>query len=276
MPFMKRFLIILGAIVSVAVLGLGWGYLRHVRNFPGRCDTLTLDGDINSQSFIDSRDCLVRSEAAKKTFVVKESGGNDGKAALALGILIHRHQWDVEVVGVCASACANFIFPAGKTKYLHQNALLLFHGGPYQENMMQMAEEFDQRSKTGGTPVEAVTLGQKNKEGTLIFTPGISIEDQEVQEFLSITNYSSAVDFVSKMRTASDQFYQELGVNPVISTYGQIGSYEPTYQSYKYGGFTYRLDSLRRLGIANIELADGEWRPEGNPAYQDVYEVTYP
>jgi len=62
----------------------------------------------------------------------------------------------------------------------------------------------------------------------------------------------------------------------VLSTYGQVGAYEPTYKSYKYGGFIYRLDSLRRLGMRNVELKDGEWHPERNPAYQDVYEVTYP
>ena len=38
----------------------------------------------------------------------------------------------------------------------------------------------------------------------------------------------------------------------------------------------FRLDSLRRLGIGNIELTDGKWNPERNPVFQDVYEVTYP
>ena len=36
------------------------------------------------------------------------------------------------------------------------------------------------------------------------------------------------------------------------------------------------LDSLRRFGIGNIELKEGEWHPERNPAYPEVYEVTYP
>lgn len=141
---------------------------------------------------------------------------------------------------------------------------------------MEMAEKFDQGSTTNGAPVESVTLGQENKEGTLSFTPNKSKAYQEVLEFLSMTNISTAVDLVGKMRSASDQFYQELGVNPLLSTYGQVGAYEPAYKSYKYGGFIYRLDSLRRLGIGNIELKEGEWHPERNPAYQDVYEVAYP
>jgi len=35
-------------------------------------------------------------------------------------------------------------------------------------------------------------------------------------------------------------------------------------------------DSLGRLGIGNIELKGGEWRPERRRAYPDVYEVTHP
>jgi len=267
---------ILAALVSVAILSLGSMYVLYLRDEAVRCDTITLTGWITSEMFVEVRDCLVRSTAAKKTFVVREAGGGDGLAALAFGILIHRHNWDVEVTDLCASSCANFIFPAGKTKYLNHDSMLLFHGGPYQANFLEMAEKFDQESTMNGAPVDLVILGQENKEGTIRFNPNLSKADHEVREFLSMTDVSTAVELVNKIRSASDQFYQELGVNPLLPTYGQIGDYEPTYKSYKYGGFIYRLDSLRRFGMGNIELKEGEWHPERNPAYQDVYEVTYP
>src|SRR5881394_4155592 len=127
-------------------------YVLHRRDFAVRCDTLTLTGMINSDTFLESRDCLIRSKAPKKTFVVKESGGGDGPAALALGILIHRHHWDVEVVGLCASSCANFIFPAGQTKYLNSHSMLLFHGGPHQKNMLDMTEKLGQELAANGAP----------------------------------------------------------------------------------------------------------------------------
>ncbi len=272
----KKYLKILAAVVSVAVLWLGYSYVRFLQDKDLSCDTVTLVDEMTAETFVEIRGCLARSVAAKKTFVVEQSGGGDGLAAMAIGILIHRHNWHVEVVNLCASACANFIFPAGKTKYLHRHSMLLVHGGPYQANFMEMAEKFDQGSATNGMPVESVTLGQKDKEGTIRFTPDKSKAHQEVLEFLSITDSSNAVDMVGKMRSASDRFYQELGVNPLLPTYGQIGAYEANYNSYKYGGFIYRLDSLRRLGIANIELKDGAWHPERHPDYQDVYEVTYP
>ena len=139
-----------------------------------------------------------------------------------------------------------------------------------------MAEKLDQGLAMNGAPAESVTLGQANKEGYFSSTPNKSNAHQEVLEFLSMTNVPTAVELLGKLRSASDQFYQELGINPLLSSYGQIGDYEPLYKSYKYGGFIYRLDSLRRLGMSNIELKEGEWHPERNPAYQEVYEVTYP
>ena len=271
----KTTLKILAALVSVAILGLISSYVLYLRDEAVRCDTITLTGDINSDSFIEARDCLVRSQAAKKTFVVKASGGGDAFAALAIGILIHRHHWDVEVVDVCASACANWIFPAGKTKYLNRNSMLLFHGGPHQANILEMAGKLEHILATNGAAVAAVELGQKNKEGAVAFT-NKSAAAEEVLEFLSLNDDSPAVEKWGQFTNESDRFYRELGINPLLPEYGQSGAYEPTYKSYKYGGFIYRLDSLRRLGIGNIELKEGEWHPERHPDYQDVYEVTYP
>ena len=272
----KTTLKILAALVSVAILGFICSYVLYLRDATVRCDTLTLTGDINADSFIEARDCLVRSQAAKKTFVVKASGGGDGFAALAIGILIHRHHWDVEVVDLCASSCANWIFPAGKTKYLNRHSMLLFHGGPHQANIPEMADKLDHLLAAKGTAVTSVELGQKNQEGALTFTANKSAAAEEVLEFLALNNDSPAVEKWRQFTNASDRFYQQLGINPLLPEYGQTGSYEPTYKSYKYGGFIYRLDSLRRLGVGHIELQEGEWQPERHPDYRHVYEVTYP
>lgn len=273
---MKKYLKILVAVVSVAVLWLGYRFVFHPEEKLVSFETLTISGgDISSQAFIDLRDRLVQSTAEKKTFVVKDSTGGDGFAALAIGILLHRHNWDVEIVDLCASSCAIFIFPAGKTKYLNRHSMLLFHGGPHQENMLEMIEKGRQELAKNGAPVDSVTYGHEGKEGYVRFTANTSPAEQEVLDFLSI-KASTLPDKLVAIRHASDQFYQELGINPLLGTYGQIGDYETVYKSYKHGGFIYRLDSLRRLGIANIELKDGEWHPERHPDYKYVYEVTYP
>jgi ATP-dependent protease ClpP protease subunit len=261
-------------LASIIVLGFGFMSVHHA-SAGSACDTLTLTGDITPEIFLSAKACLVQSSAKKKTFVVTNSGGGSWESALALGILIHRHGWDVEVVDICASSCANFIFPAGKVKYLHSNALLLFHGGPHQHNILAQAIEADQAAVANAEPVVAKDPGHARMEGHA------SVDDKgpqrlQVLEFLSITNVTSAVDLVTRLRNVSDQFYDELGINKLLPTYGQIGKYEPIYNSYKHGGFIYRLDSLRRLGIGNIEVKGGEWHPERHRDYPDVYEVTYP
>ncbi|MBC8112872.1 MAG: hypothetical protein H7062_00690, partial [Candidatus Saccharimonas sp.] len=139
---MKTYLKILAAVVSVAVLWLGYRYVLNPPDEGYDYETLTLSGgEMTAETFVEVRDRIVRSAADKKTFVVKESPGGNGFAALAIGILLHRHNWDVEVVGVCSSSCANWIFPAGKTKYLNSQSMLLFHGGPHQANSLEMANE---------------------------------------------------------------------------------------------------------------------------------------
>lgn len=270
---MRPYLKISCALASIAIIGL-WFMSGHFAKSGAPCDTITLTGMITPDTFLAVQDCLVRSSANNKTFIVTESGGGDWESALALGILIHRHGWNVEVVDLCASSCANFIFPAGKAKYLHGNALLLFHGGPHQHNILAKAVEVE-TSAINGMPAEAKDPGHTRMEGQ------VTIDDKgaqrlQVREFLSVRDVSDAADLVTKLRDASDRFYEELGVNLLLPTYGQIGKYEPIYKSYKYGGFMYRLDSLHRLGVRNIGLKGGEWRPEHNREYQDVYEVAYP
>lgn len=274
---MKTYLKIVAALVSVGLLWLGYRYVLSPRDEGYDYETLTIDGgELTSETFVQVRDRLVRSAADKKTFIVKESSGGDGYTALAIGILIHRHNWDVEVVGVCASSCANWIFPAGKTKYLNIQSLLLFHGGPHQANSLENVSKLEQTFAANGAPAGPVQLGQENKEGVVRWKPNRTAADDEVLEFLSINKDLPFVEKVKEFRNASDRFYKELGINPMLPEYGQIGAYEPLYKSYKYGGFIYRLDSLRRLGIGNIELKTGEWRPERHPDYPDVYEVTFP
>lgn len=55
--------------------------------------------------------------------------GGDARNAMAIGDYIYKHGLSVDVRSACASACANYIFPAGKKKYLSNDSYLLWHGG---------------------------------------------------------------------------------------------------------------------------------------------------
>ncbi len=273
---MKTSLKILAALGLIAILSLGW---RHYSSPPPKelatYYKLEITGEITPETFIKAREHLVGAAADLKLVVIN-SGGGDGMSALAIGKLMHQHGWDVEVGDSCISSCAIFIFPAGKKKYLNENSLLMFHGGPYQENMMEMVSNFDQEIAKNGVPSDEVVLGQQDKEGTFRFVPGGPPGLDAVLDFLSMKRDSTAVERLREFRNVSDRFYQELGVNPLLAIHGQIGIYEPLYKSYEHDGFIYRLDSMQRLGVSNIELKNGEWHPERHPDYKMAYEVTYP
>jgi hypothetical protein len=261
------------ALAAVAILGL-WFATRHAESPDVVCDTLTLTGDISPKIFFDAKDCLERSAAKEKTFVVATSDGGDWESALALGILIHRHGWNVEVVDLCASSCANFIFPAGHKKYLHADSLLLYHGGPHQKNMLEKLQAAERAYMANPSAVREPDPHDR-MEG------GVRIDDQgplrlKVREWLEVKDVSNTEDLFAKLVAASDRFYEELGVNVQLPHYGQIGRYEARYKAYELGGFIYPLDSLARLGVGNIEVKDAPWHPERNAVYHDVYEVTYP
>lgn len=274
---MRAVLKLVAALTVAAVVGLGATHFFSPREAPVVCDTLTLPPLISAQTFIEARDCLVRSTAAKKIVLIRNGLGGDGLSAIAIGTLIHRHGWDVEVTDLCASSCANYIFPAGKTKYLDHDSLLVFHGGFHQASLLEWAQELDRSAATHGAPVTSLAFGEEGKEGVLRFNPEVSPAADEVRAFLSMENRGATYEEeLGRLRAASDRFYRELDVNPLLPEFGQTGVHEPAYKSKKFGGFLYRLDSLHRLGVRDIELKNAEWRPERNPEFSNVYEVVFP
>jgi hypothetical protein len=65
----------------------------------------------------------------KKVFVARSMGGS-GIAAARVGLHLVDQQIDVAVFDVCFSACANWVFPAGRRKYVADGTVLAWHGAP--------------------------------------------------------------------------------------------------------------------------------------------------
>jgi len=90
-----------------------------------RNGTLFFDGKISEGSAKALHRQLEMRRVEKVSF---NSIGGDIQEAMAMGRDIHKRKLDVEVRNACAAACANYIFPAGKGKFLSQNAYLLWRG----------------------------------------------------------------------------------------------------------------------------------------------------
>ena len=84
------------------------------------------DGKITDTSY--SEFLKITKSSPVNTVSVNSIGG-DARNAMAIGDYIYKNGLSVDVRSVCASACANYIFPAGKKKYLGNDSYLLWHGG---------------------------------------------------------------------------------------------------------------------------------------------------
>lgn len=87
--------------------------------------TLFFDGSITRES-----ENIVSNLLGDKnvTTISINSMGGDIDSALDIATIIHAKKLNIIVRTVCASACANYLFPAGQNKYIGNDSYLLWHG----------------------------------------------------------------------------------------------------------------------------------------------------
>lgn len=60
--------------------------------------------------------------------------GGEINIGMDLGEWVYDHGLDVEIKNIAFSSAANYVFPAGKNKYLHKDSMVGWHGGATQEH----------------------------------------------------------------------------------------------------------------------------------------------
>lgn len=98
-------------------------------SFHPELSVVCINGELGFDTSVALK-ALVRNHAGQIKFVVITSPGGYLTPALDMADIIDRNEYDVVVGGVCASSCAQFLFMAGRVKYLLDGAILAFHGGP--------------------------------------------------------------------------------------------------------------------------------------------------
>lgn len=86
---------------------------------------VSLNGPINAQFVAE----LARISSSYPTIrvLVIDSEGGEVEAAIQLGRLVRERGWEVAVKNKCLSACANYVFPAGKRKRVLPNSWVGIH-----------------------------------------------------------------------------------------------------------------------------------------------------
>lgn len=212
--------------------------------------------------------------------LVIDSGGGDMASAMRLGNYMIENRTDIEVLDLCMSSCANYLFVAASKKILNRSSLVVFHGGPRQANILKQLEAaFDGRNNL-------MSVGRLNYE-MVIVENNLSDRVERLQQRSNCPQAMQIRDrlgqcipftaeiYLDDLLQIEQQYYNKISpsLDKNIPYYGQWGEYEEVYQSYKYYGFYYDVSSLRQMGVNNIEVKGGEWIPEVNPFIDWVYQV---
>ena len=104
-------------------------------------NTLFYDGEITADK---NRLLFDLNKDKIATSLEIDSVGGDVIAGIELGNWIVVHELDIKVGAICASSCANYVFPAGKNKILQENSVLLWHGSSYQPDVNQLVNSGDE------------------------------------------------------------------------------------------------------------------------------------
>lgn len=118
-----------------------------------------------------------------------ESGGGAIGLGMDLGDIVLTHSLNVRVIGrLCASSCANYVFPAGKRREISAGSVLMWHGSTLQDDFQNF--DFEAFERQFGREVPAA-----EREAMLA---RFSSEHQRQQ-----------------------QMYARFGIDPRITVFGQ-------------------------------------------------------
>jgi hypothetical protein len=151
------------------------------------------------------------------------SGGGDVEAGMELGTWIFAKGLDVYIPRYCISSCANYVFTAGQRKILDDTALLIWHGGATQADLL---------SESSCLP------------------PG-SCDEEEMRNHLA--------DYLTNLQRLESEFFAMIGVDQDITVLGQRSGYD-CRESGSIGWY-YSVPDMAELGVTNVRIDGDEWQP---------------
>jgi hypothetical protein len=191
--------------------------------------TIYYDGWL-AEPAIEKMFSLYEKAKLKPTKLVINSSGGAIELGMEVGGWVYDHKLDVQVDGYCASSCANYIFPAGKNKYLANRAIIGFHGGA-------SSLSFDE------SEIEQMLAELPEAERALK-------KEQVRQDMATYLNESSQKEA---------QFFKKIGVEQRITTLGQQPQYDQMYNKDEFVGWTYKPRDFANFGVTNLTVLSPPW-----------------
>jgi hypothetical protein len=155
-----------------------------------------------------------------RTLVIHSAGG-EITVGMDFGDWVYERRVDVVVEEVCLSSCANYVFPAAKTKVIARGAVVAWHGSARQRGLHEHLNE--------------VIEGQVRAMG---IPP--SQQDNERQRIRTAT-----ANYLRKAQERQDEFFRRIRVDEHITRIGN--------ESYGIKGLFYlSIADMNRFGITGI------------------------
>jgi hypothetical protein len=196
---------------------------------------------------------LYQSADPKPQALLIESQGGSADAGMELGTWLFDNGLQLQIDTYCFSSCANYVFPAGRTKLLAPHASLMWHGGVTQPITPEELADVLDETLDGFPEEERRQLLEAHSRDELM---------QQLQQ--------SLIAIVAR----ETYFFRRLGVDQRITTLGHLYEHELLKGEDYYMGWDFSLDDMARLGVHDISIKGGaKWEPVFPFRGQKIYRV---
>ena len=211
-------------------------------------NTVYYNGNIERSGYEDFLSAVQSRDTPVTKLVITSDGGPTDIGKL-FGLWVHENNIDVQVRELCFSSCANYVFTAGRNKYIEENALVGWHGTPIflhgnsdssDAERVRAAEESFRRlaAEDGVSDIETVV-----KDGVLSYTLELESEhtfynligvDPLITSFFGQTEYKGR-----KVRPSAHQ-------KEIEQAFNRTGNLTQVT------GDTFSIKNMARFGVRNV------------------------
>lgn len=177
---------------------------------------------------------LLGNSGVKPSRLIISSPGGAVDFGMQLGEWVHKNKLDVEVGKYCMSSCANYVFIAGKNKFLRKHSFIGWHGGLLQRRQLPFHD--------------------------FIYLKDVYEYSFSCDLSLLKGKYSNKIEFpIGDNHLRECTLIRDLGVDYRIMILGQYSEYYDSIR--EMGLWSYSYEALEALGVKNIVMKDGVWQP---------------